>query len=188
LTDARQNLVKALEHSASDLDTWVRKQGWTVDELCQMFTGVLQENGIAARIILDKAQQYIPEAAGIDITPDEMIKALAAIRSKRVDGVVPNEETASSEVTSKLEANIRDALPNLRESLLKSGKTGPQHRRGGRPEELADPEVHEEIRAKIKKLRGPGIRLNDLLDRIGREYGVSASKIKRIFYESLEKP
>lgn len=186
MTDARQNLLNALENSASDLDTWVRKQGGTVDELCQTLTNILQENGIAARIILDKAREFIPEAAGVEMTIDGLIKALAAIQSKQIGTAVPNVETASSEEHSKLEANIKDALPNLRETLQKSAKQGPQHRRGGRPEELADPEIRRQIREKIKARRDSGTSLRSIFKKLAAEYEVSETKIKRVWQEHRE--
>jgi hypothetical protein len=183
LTNARDDLVKALENSGADLDTWIRKQGWNLDELCQMFIDILREDGFAARMILGEARKYIPVPPGVNITTDEMIKALAAIRSKQIAEYVPNQELASSAMTSEFETRVKDALPDLRENLLKLAKAGPQHRRGGRHEELADPKIRREIREKIKARRDSETTLQSIFKTLAAEYGVSPTKIKRVWLE-----
>jgi KaiC/GvpD/RAD55 family RecA-like ATPase len=187
LTDGRHELTKALEHSASDLDSWVQKRDLSVDELCQMLIRIMRENGFAARMILDKTRRYIPLSVDHEVTPDGMIKALEAIRSKRIGTAIPEGESPSLELQSGLEQNIRDALPNLRRDLLKIAKTGPQRRRGGRPEEVDDPELRYQIREKIKARRDADSTLSSIFKKLATEYGVSSTTIKRVWLEKGRK-
>jgi hypothetical protein len=48
---------------------------------------------------------------------------------------------------------------------------------------LADPEKRQQIREEIKRLREPGIRLEDIQKRIAKREGVGLKTIQRIWRE-----
>jgi hypothetical protein len=76
---------------------------------------------------------------------------------------------------------IAGALPYLRNLLITHGKELP-HDRGGAPKKLSSFQEQEKIREEIRRLRGPGIKLQDIFKRIAQRNGVSASKIKQVWY------
>jgi hypothetical protein len=76
---------------------------------------------------------------------------------------------------------IVGALPHLRSLLIAHGRELP-HDRGGAPKKLGSPQEQEKIREEIKRLREPGIKLQVIFKRIADRNGVSASKIKQIWY------
>jgi hypothetical protein len=82
---------------------------------------------------------------------------------------------------------INDVLPQLRHLLFTKAKALP-HSRGGAPKLLASSAEQEGVREAIKALRGPGIKLDDVFRRVAQRHGVSASKIKQIWYSAKGSP
>ena len=78
---------------------------------------------------------------------------------------------------------IDGLLPRVRELLASKAKEFP-HARGGAPKKLSSAEDQEKIRAEIKALREPGVKLMDVFKRVAQRHEVSPSKIKQIWYRS----
>lgn len=80
----------------------------------------------------------------------------------------------------------KSTLPNVRHYFSGVAELGPQHKGGGRHREIDSPEEREKIRETIKRRRGPGVTLEDLYESLGNTHGVSASTIKRIWFEKTD--
>lgn len=75
---------------------------------------------------------------------------------------------------------FNNMLPQLGKSLGDRVRRFP-HPRGGRPRMLASANQRQAVRDEIKALRGPGSRLEDIMKRVAKKYGVSVGKIKQVW-------
>jgi hypothetical protein len=179
--ETQQTILKALRKAWADMSAWVRKLGWSEEQILQLFIAIMRENGMASQFVLSSATSHFPKSG--DQSPAQAEKALTEF----LDGRYAARLLAEPEPTPKqLDATILaigDGLANLRLHYFAAAKLGPRHRRGGRPRELADPAKRQEIREEIKGRRDAGVKLQKIYQLLAKRYGVSSSTIKRIWLE-----
>jgi hypothetical protein len=175
--------MDAFDQVWSDLSDWLRGEGWSEAEILPIFRAVMNENGMFAAVILEKSNKVLQLKGVVDVQAVQVGQALSMLTSGEFAESILREPEPTPEQLDQLLVTIKDALPNLRQHLLCSAKSGPRHKRGGRPKEIDNPEERAKIREAIKSLRDPGVRVQDLDQRFADKYGVSPTAIKRIRLE-----
>jgi hypothetical protein len=164
--ETQQKLLKAENRMLTDLQDWLARLGVSESEVVAIYRSIVRENGIAAKLFTGYAANAIPLSTKVPVKPENFDQELRRIRSPEYASWLLSQPEPTPEILAELLDSCRSALPNLRQHFFQSAKLGPRHKRGGRPEELADPKVRREIREKIKSLRGPGVELQDLFRRL----------------------
>lgn len=181
--DGLQETVRLLERSESDLKAWLRDTGRNEDDAHKLFVQILNENGLAAEMILSRARDYIPIPEGVEITKEGLLVALDAIRSNRVPDLLRGMPECSHRDLSSLNESIGNAMADFREDISAFAKAGPQHRHGGRRNAI-DPNLYPQIRERIKAIRDSRSNLSVIFEELAKEYKVSPTTIKRIWQEN----
>lgn len=166
----------------TDLRRWVEGLGLSEAEVTALYDAAIRENGLAAKLIGGMAVNAL-RLPIVDPQLKESGEVLTPVDSGEYAKYLLDQPEPTDEELNQILNVCRDALPNLRQQLLASGRLGPRHRRGGRHKELADPELRQKIREEIKALRKPGVNLEDLYTRMKDKYGGSETTIKRIRLE-----
>jgi len=186
-SDCQQEILKALNQMLTDLHDWLRGLGVSEAEIIPQYISIVRENGIMAKVLSNLALNIIPLSRRVPVKPETFDRELARIRSGEFAAWLLSQPEPTPESLAELLDCFKNALPNLRQHLFQSAKLGPRHKRGGRPKELASPELRGEIREKIKNLRVSGSKLHDIFNRLARQHGVSTTAIKRIWAEGKRK-
>ena len=177
----QQKIIKAWERTFADLSKMMAGLRVSEDEIFEQYRETLREDGLLAKILIESASNIIPGNTVVDLKAAQIEQQLARVRSgEYATALLDHPEPTAAELDQMLTL-IKDTLPNVRQHLLSSAKHAPRYRRGGRPKELADPREREKIREQIKTLREPGVKLEDLFQRLAAKHGVSATTIKRIW-------
>jgi hypothetical protein len=172
----QQRILNEVNQELADLSEWLRGLGVSEAEAVSLHDAAMRENGMLAGVVLNLARNVIAVDGAKNLGTVHAGLALAWVRSG---------EPTPKKLDQALSI-VRNALANLREHLLNSGKRGPRHRRGGRPEEIAEPEERAKIREAIESLHKSRVRYEDAYQRLADKFGVSSSTIKRIRFEKTD--
>jgi hypothetical protein len=170
----------------ADLRDWLKRLGLSEAQVIPFYNKIVEENGLAARLLTNQIGHVLPLSTRFEMKLSPLVGALHRVESPEYAEWLLNQLEPTPEELSDLLNKAKDALPNLRQHFLVAAKGGPRYRHGRRPKKLDNPETHEQIRAKIKARRDAGTTLGSIFKRVAREYGVSSSKIKRIWEEKLK--
>jgi hypothetical protein len=179
----QEKILKALNQMRADLSIWLRGQGLSEATVFSIFSDAMREDGWLAKLLLNRASNVLSLNVQTDVRAAQVEQAVPCVQSGDFAALLQNQAEPTSEELNQILSAIRSALPNLREQLSGTAKLGPRQKRGGRPKELADPREREKVRETIRTLRRPGVRLEDLFQRLGKRHGVSPRTIKRIWEE-----
>lgn len=100
---------------------------------------------------------------------------------EKLDAFLASAPEPSSEELERALKLIRGLLPQFRQQLVSAAKALP-HSPGGAPTKIPSTDEQKRVVEEIKALRVPGVKLNDVFKRVAQRHGVSASKIKQIWY------
>lgn len=181
--ETQQKILKAVNQMQADLSAWLKSLGASEADMAARYDAIIRENGLASQLLLSAALRHIPYSDGVEISPEIRQHALPWIRSEQFPDWLLSEPEPTKEDLNKFLAICKESLPNLRKHFLSHGKLGPRNRRGGRKKELPDPEERRRIRETIKSLRGPGVKLADIFERLAQKHHVSPTTIKRVWGE-----
>jgi hypothetical protein len=159
----QQRILNEVNQELADLSEWLRGLGVSEAEAVSLHDAAMRDLGTVH--------------AGL---------ALAWVRSGEFATWLLSQPEPTPKKLDQALSIVRNALANLREHLLNSGKRGPRHRRGGRPEEIAEPEERAKIREAIESLHKSRVRYEDAYQRLADKFGVSSSTIKRIRFEKTD--
>ena len=192
-TQTQQRILRAFSQAFGDLDAWLRDLGLSEDQVVAIYTVALEENGVAAQLIANLTAKVFPSSSKFEIDPPKIIAEFRRGRSEEFATWILEQPEPDQDTLDEVLQSIKSALADLRQHFVLSGQSGPQHRVGGRPKELEDPEIRKEICAKIRARYKPGInKLDDVFRSVANEYmskhsghkePVSPSTIKRIWLE-----
>jgi hypothetical protein len=181
--ETQQKILNALNQAFSELSDWLRGLGLPEAEVSSLFSKAMAENGLFARFLLNAASNVISVNGEVNVQASEVEHALAWAKSGEFASWLLSQPEPTREQLDQILPALKNVLPNLRQRVASSAKYGPRRKRGGRRKELPDPGDREKIRESIKNLRGPGVRLQDLYQRLADRHGVSPTTIKRIWAE-----
>jgi hypothetical protein len=181
LPTTQKKLTDAVYRAWADFAPILRRESLTHTEGIQL----LRQFGLPISFILqtDSGKALFPGGAP---SPKTVEQRLASIDTEeKLEAFWLQQPEPSPEELQKLLTFINSLVPGVRTLLTESVKELP-HDRGGRPKEITSTEEQQQVRKEVKGLRGPGAKLNDIFAKVGRRHGVSASKIKQIWYEHGE--
>lgn len=183
--ETQQLILSATDRAWAELGRWLGVESFTHDDGIKLLRMWIHDRKVAPEVFLNFGASFFPELAQTaSISPEQFVANLERVetREKFAAVVLAAPEPDSGKLQFVLDG-LKSALPNLRQYFVQLTKGMPHHHRGGRPVELPDSEVRTQIREEIKRLRGPGVKLDDLYDRLAQRYGVSPTTIKRIRLE-----
>jgi hypothetical protein len=186
LTEETQERILKLVYRA-----WVQvgeamgREEYTHAEGMQLIRASIREGVITPQFLVGVTASVIPEAAKeASLLPEKLDEELARIETEeKLESLLTSLPEPNPETLELCLNAAKDVLPNLRQLFLQFAQGLPHHHRGGRKKELPDPETRCQVREEIKRLRKPGVKLEDLYERLARHYNVSATTIKRIRFE-----
>ncbi|HEV3334763.1 MAG TPA: hypothetical protein VG096_27435 [Bryobacteraceae bacterium] len=181
--ETQEKLLEALDGLFVELSTWLKRLGVSEAKVVELYDAIIRENGLGAKLITDSAKSYLPLASNVPVESVTFKESRTHVHSEEYAAWLLDQPEPSPEELGKLLTAIRDALADAKGHLMQAVKVGPQHKHGGRPKELDDPKKRQEVCERVKQLRGPGSNLQNIFRRVGREYGVSDTTIKRIWSE-----
>lgn len=181
--ETQQKILSALNQAFSELSDWLCGLCLPEAEVSSLFSKVMDENGLFAALLLNKASNILSVNGEVNVQAAQVGQALAWAKSEEFASWLLSQPEPTREQLDQILPAFKNVLPNLRQLVASSAKYGPRRKRGGRPKELADSGEREKIRESIKNLRGPGVRLQDLYQRLADRHGVSPTTIKRIWAE-----
>ena len=161
-----------------DLGEWLNELGTSEAQIREQFNALLQENGWGATLVLNLANSMIPSGSQFFVR-DAVGAALDRLDSGEFESWLLTQPEPEPEQLEEFLRVLKSGLSNLRQYLMQSGKSGPQHRRGGRTKKLTNPATREKLQQEIERLRLLGFKLQDVDQRLSKQYEVSASTIKR---------
>jgi hypothetical protein len=179
----QKRILKALNQMRADLSVWLHEQGLSEATVFSIYSEAMRENGLFSRLLLNRASNVISLNVQANVQAAQVEQAIPRIQSGDFAALLQDQAEPTSEELNQILSAIRSALPSLRKQLSGTAKVGPRQKSGGRPKELADPGEREKVREAIRNLRRPGVRLEDLFQRMGKRHGVSSRTIKRIWEE-----
>lgn len=181
--DTQQKIVKALERMLLDLTEWLDRLGASEAQIMPGFLAAVHENGIMAKDIYSNVANFVPLTREVPVRLENVEQLLAEFRSGEFAKRLLDQPEPEPAVLDRFLHEVKSALASYAHQLQESGRRGPRHRRGGRPIGIADATERQRIREQIKSLREPGIKLEDIFERLAQKYGVSAVTIQRIWLE-----
>jgi hypothetical protein len=183
--ETQQAILEAFDGVWADLGRWLKLDNFTHEDGIKLVRMLIHERKIAPEILLNLGRSIFPEAAQrAAISPQDFVKRLEIYETReKFAAVLLSSAEPDPETLQFLFRTIKDTLPGFRQFLVQSIEGLPHFHRGGRTKELPDPKIRGEIREEIKRLRGPGVKLDDLYERLAQRYGVSPTTIKRIRLE-----
>lgn len=170
----------------SDLSEWLGKLGVSEAEVVSMQAAIVHENGIMEKVLGNLARELVPISGAANTVTEQADAVLARIRSSDRQAWFMSKPEPTPEELKQILSCYKSTLPNVRHYFSGVAELGPQHKGGGRHREIDSPEEREKIRETIKRRRGPGVTLEDLYESLGNTHGVSASTIKRIWFEKTD--
>jgi hypothetical protein len=182
----QQRILNEVNQELADLSEWLRGLGVSEAEAVSLHDAAMRENGMLAGVVLNLARNVIAVDGAKNLGTVHAGLALAWVRSGEFATWLLSQPEPTPKKLDQALSIVRNALANLREHLLNSGKRGPRHRRGGRPEEIAEPEERAKIREAIESLHKSRVRYEDAYQRLADKFGVSSSTIKRIRFEKTD--
>jgi hypothetical protein len=178
IPDTQRRIAGAIYRLCNDLAAPLGRDNLTYTEFCGLVSERYEE--IPWSFVRQLARGLFPPNAGRD---SDGVDLSAVDTEEKLEAFLLNAPEPSPEKLERYLKLMDSALPYLRKLFITHGKKLP-HARGGAPKKLATPQEQEKIRKEIKRLREPGIKLGDIYARIALRFGVSASKIKQIWYKS----
>lgn len=196
--ETQKKILKAISQLFSELEDWLKRLYLPEGKIIEIYDLVLKENGMMAKIISSWIGFVLPSSKNLSSAPETYLELLRKYKSGELATWLLDQPEPTPDELNKHLNELKNSLANFRQHLLFAAKGGPRHKRGGRPRELDDPKVRREICAKIKELRGPSTKLQDIFKKIARDYKsshslhretVSPATIKHIWQEceKLEK-
>jgi hypothetical protein len=183
--ETQQEILKVLDGLMRDLSAWLRQLGLSEEQAIAQFNAAMRENGILANLILNRVDDVLPVKRSGRTEPPQLEQELALFRSGEFADRLLRQSEPTAEELDQI-GSLKNVLADLRSRMQDSAKGGPRHKTGGRPNVLEDPAERAKIREMIRSLRGPGVRLQDLFQRMADRYGVSDTSIKRIWLEKTD--
>lgn len=170
-----------MKQMRADLSELARIVGVPEEQLMSQYDAIVREGGQAANLMRMSASEIVPYSETIELKtteeiysrfdPEEFAKALR-----------PQPEPTPEKV-QQMVTLMRDLLPNFKQQLLSKAKKMPRYKHGGRPEEFDTPEKRQKVREEIKKLREPGVKLQQIYQLLAKRHSVSPTTIKRIWHK-----
>ena len=183
--ETQQEILKVLDGLMRDLSAWLRELGLPEDQAIAQFSAAMRENGILANLILNRVDDVLPVKSSARVASPQLEQELILFQSGEFADRLLSQPEPTAEELDQIRS-LKNVLANLRRQMLDSAKGGPRHKKGGRPNVLADPAERANIREMIRSLRGPDVKLQDLFQRMAVRYGVSATSIKRVWLEKTD--
>jgi hypothetical protein len=177
LPNTQKKITGAVYRAWADLAPILRRESLTHTEGIQL----LRQSALPISFVLQTgaAKALFPDGAP---TPKALQKRLASLDTEeKFETLLLQLPEPSPEKLERTLAFINGLVPNVRKVLTESIKQLP-HNRGGRPKEIASTQQQQQVVEEIKASHGPGKKLKDIFTKVGRRHGVSASKIKQIWY------
>ena len=186
--ETQQLILNATDRAWAELGKWLNVEDFTHDDGIKLLRMWIHERKVAPEVFLNFGTSIFPELARTAlISPEQFDANLERVETReKFAAVVLAAPEPDSEKLQFVLDGLKSALPNLRQYFAQLVKGMPHHHRGGRPVELPDPNVRRQIREEIKRLREPGIKLEDIFERLAQRHNVSPSTIKRIWLEGDE--
>jgi hypothetical protein len=176
LQSTQEKIRKALDRLCNDLAHVLGRNSLSYSEFIQL----VREYYGPGKMPWSFAQSITASIFPGDINASDIPSMDFLIDQEKLEAALASSPEPAPEALEKLLKMLDDALPLLRKSLLKQTKALP-HGRGGAPRKLASAADQAKVIEEIKSLRGPGIKLEDVLKRVAQRHGVSASKIKQMW-------
>lgn len=185
--ETHKKIVNAVNQEFAQLSKWLRDMGVSEADAFNLFSQVVNENGILGSILINSASGVLSVNPETKLQAAEVGRAPEAVKSGEFSARLLSQPEPTPEELDSLLSIIKNVVANVRLHLLKSAKLGPRRRGGGRHKELSDPEKRTEIREEIKGLRNRGVKLKNIFQQLGAKHGgVSSTTIKRIWLERTD--
>lgn len=176
--ETQRKILELIYRACKDLSRPLGRDHLTYEELMGLARQVYGGGLISWSIPLAMVRKTLPPgASAIEREPDlsrfdteEKLKVFLASAPE-----------PSPEELERILKSMRDLLPQLRQQFASAAKDLP-HSKGGAPKKLPSIDEQKGVVEEIKALRGPGMKLNDVFKRVAQRHGVSASKVKQIWY------
>jgi hypothetical protein len=181
LPKTQKKITDAIYRVWADFAPLLRRESLTHTEGIQL----LRQSGLPISFILqtDAGKALFPEGTP---APETFQRRLALLDTEeKFEAFLLKQPEPSPDTLQKILTIINSVVPGMREQLSESVKQLP-HDRGGRPKEIASTQQQQQVVEEIKASHGPGKKLKDIFTKVGRRHGVSASKIKQIWYQHGE--
>ncbi len=179
-----KTMLKALRQMMSELSKWLSDLGLSEADMISIHDAAMRENGMLAKIVIDRKGIAIPGVSPASATADAA-PVMAWVRSPEFSGELLKQPEPTTEELAQFLDGCKNGLARLRQLQIDSSEGGPRQKRGKGPKMIDDPTRREDIRKVIKSRRDSGRKLKDIFERLALTHDVSPSTIKRIW---LEKP
>lgn len=185
--ETQQKIVTAIYRAWSELGQAVRGRGFSHSEGMQLLVLAIRANALTPEFLLLTAGAVIPEAASrAKIDPQKFEEQLTALDSEqKLEKFLSDAPEPSAQQLGFILRTIDTALPQLRK-LFKGSEilNRLSSARGVKETDLTGHK--DEICREIKRLRGLGVTLANIFERIAPRYDRAPKTIERIYYDECE--
>jgi hypothetical protein len=176
--ETQRKIRELIYRACKDLAPLLGRDHLTYAELIGLTRQVYGSGLIPWSIPLAMVKKTVPPG----VTVSEREPDLSRFENEeKLDVFLASAPEPTPEELERILKFMRDLLPQLRQQFVSAAKALP-HSRGGAPTKLPSTDQQKEVIEEIKVLRVPGVKLNDVFKRVAQRHGVSASKIKQIWY------
>ena len=176
--ETQRKIRESIYRACDELARLLKRDRLTYEELMALTSQIYGRGLISWAVTLSMGKKALPPDLPAPVREPDLSRLDT---QEKLEAILASAPEPPPEELERIMKFFRDLLPQFRQQLVSAAKVLP-HSPGGAPTKLPSTDEQKEVVEEVKALRSPGVKLNDVFKRVAQRHGVSASKVKQIWY------